>query len=73
MSDISKIAWLEAVKISEHDFTVIDKRTPCQRTITKMFCTLDIEQITNTALTTMSAAIADDWSQAEVWGGPDLI
>eukprot|EP00957_Ditylum_brightwellii_P157883 12018010-Ditylum_brightwellii.AAC.1 len=73
MSDISKLAWLEAVKIAEHDLTVINKQTPCQCTITEMFRAQDTEQNMNANLATVNATIADDWSQADVWDGPDLI
>eukprot|EP00957_Ditylum_brightwellii_P053694 4068064-Ditylum_brightwellii.AAC.2 len=73
MSDMPKIAWLDAVKIAEHDFAVINKQTLCQCKLTKMFQAQETEQVMTAALSTMSATIADDWSQAEGWGGPDLI
>eukprot|EP00957_Ditylum_brightwellii_P211452 15366181-Ditylum_brightwellii.AAC.2 len=73
MSDMSKIARLDAVKIAEHDFTVINKQSLCQRTITKMFQAQETEQIMTDALPTTSVTIADDWSQAKAWDSPDLI
>ena len=36
-SPTSKAMWLESVKIAVHDFTIIHKRSPCQRTITDFF------------------------------------
>eukprot|EP00957_Ditylum_brightwellii_P211228 15365920-Ditylum_brightwellii.AAC.3 len=73
ISDMSKIAWLEAVKIAEHDFTVINKQSLCQHAITEMFQAQETEQIITNALLIIPATIADDWSQAEAWDGPNLI
>eukprot|EP00957_Ditylum_brightwellii_P182626 13910749-Ditylum_brightwellii.AAC.1 len=38
-----------------------------------MFRAQDIEQNMSANLATVNATIADDWSQADVWDGPDLI
>eukprot|EP00957_Ditylum_brightwellii_P084573 6431303-Ditylum_brightwellii.AAC.1 len=73
MSDMSKIAWLGAVRIAEHDFTVINEQSPCQCTITKMFRAQETKQNMTDTLPTTPAAIADGWSQADAWDGPDLI
>eukprot|EP00957_Ditylum_brightwellii_P177624 13529602-Ditylum_brightwellii.AAC.1 len=37
----TQLAWLEAVRIAEHDFTAVHKRHPTQCTITKFFTTKD--------------------------------
>eukprot|EP00957_Ditylum_brightwellii_P074315 5646652-Ditylum_brightwellii.AAC.1 len=73
MSDISKLAWLEAVKIVEHNFTVINKQIPYQRMITEMFRAQETERNMNKDLATVNANIADDWSQADIWDGLDFI
>ena len=67
----AKLAWLEAVRIAEHDYTVVNNRQPTQRTITEFFTTNDptaaLETINGTQLG------ATTWENSNDWDGPDLI
>ena len=67
----AKLAWLEAVRIAEHDNTVVHKRQPTQRTITEFFTTND----PNAALETINGTQlgATTWENSNDWDGPDLI
>eukprot|EP00957_Ditylum_brightwellii_P124586 9495209-Ditylum_brightwellii.AAC.1 len=82
MSASSKLAWLEAVCIAEHDFTVLNKRSPLQCTITELFEAQTANTNTNTNTNTTNQATnenkgmsitAVNWENANDWEGPDAI
>jgi len=78
MSASSKLAWLEAVRIAEHNFTVINKRSPLQCTITELFEAQTTNTNTNTTNQATNGNIgmnitAEKWEYADDWDGPDLI
>eukprot|EP00957_Ditylum_brightwellii_P152288 11594245-Ditylum_brightwellii.AAC.1 len=82
MSTSSKLAWLEAVCIAEHDFTVLNKRSPQQHTIIELFeaQTTNINPNPNTNITNQAThesiemnIAAKNWENANDWDGPDLI
>eukprot|EP00957_Ditylum_brightwellii_P081135 6171993-Ditylum_brightwellii.AAC.1 len=74
MSASSKLAWLEAVCIAEHNFAVIHKGSPTQQTITEMFseCNNNL-QLTYKNLDITAMEIVEDWAQSNDWDSPDLI
>eukprot|EP00957_Ditylum_brightwellii_P008486 643379-Ditylum_brightwellii.AAC.1 len=61
----AKLAWLEAVRFAEHDFTAVHKHQPTQRTITKFFTTKDptaaLEAINRDQLGAPTWDNSDDW------------
>ena len=67
----AKLAWLEAVRITEHDYTAVHNHHPTQRTITKFFTiknpTAALETINGNQLG------ASTWENSNDWDGPDLI
>eukprot|EP00957_Ditylum_brightwellii_P158726 12081139-Ditylum_brightwellii.AAC.1 len=82
MSASAKLAWLEAVRIAKHDFTVLNKRSPLQHTITELFdaqtANININANTNTTsqVTTKNIArniTARNWDNTNGWDNPDLI
>eukprot|EP00957_Ditylum_brightwellii_P100042 7624209-Ditylum_brightwellii.AAC.1 len=67
----AKLAWLEAVRIAEHDFTAVQKCQPTQHTIIEIFTTKD----PTAALATINRDQlgAPTWDNSNDWDGPDLI
>eukprot|EP00957_Ditylum_brightwellii_P042262 3201033-Ditylum_brightwellii.AAC.1 len=61
----TKLAWLEAVRMAEHDFTAVHKRQPTQRTITDFFTTKD----TTATLATINGDQlgAPTWDNSNDW------
>eukprot|EP00957_Ditylum_brightwellii_P134666 10266310-Ditylum_brightwellii.AAC.1 len=84
MSASAKLVWLEAVRTAKHDFTVLNKRSPLQRTITELFDaqTTNTNTSTNTNTNTTTQATnkniaqnitAKNWDNADEWDNPDSI
>eukprot|EP00957_Ditylum_brightwellii_P201943 15327912-Ditylum_brightwellii.AAC.1 len=74
MSASSTLAWLEAVCIAEHKFTVIHKRSHTRQTITEMFSEHNNNlQLTYKNLDITAMEIAEDWAQSNDLDSPDLI
>eukprot|EP00957_Ditylum_brightwellii_P044575 3380048-Ditylum_brightwellii.AAC.1 len=49
----SKQLWLESVRITVHDFTMVNKRTPSQQLVTNFFSTVQTALIGPTSPTDM--------------------
>jgi hypothetical protein len=72
-SAAAKLVWLDSVGIAEHDFSIIHRRSPTQRTIPDMFQTIINNQQLNSQQDHDTFATADTWNHIDAWEGPDFI